>query len=86
LLAARRFWRREIDVVDRKSFWALAAGAIAAALLAVSGLVATGPADAEGGCGESCRAAYNQCRIATKGSSACEAAFTSCMQQCIKRH
>ena len=74
-----------MNVVDRKSFLALAAGAVAAALLAVSGRIATGPADAEGGCGESCRAAYNQCRIATKGSSACEAAFTSCMQSCIKR-
>jgi hypothetical protein len=75
-----------MNVVDRKSFLALAAAAVAAAILAVAGLMATGPADAEGGCGESCRAAYNQCRIATKGSSACEAAFTSCMQQCIKRH
>ena len=72
-------------MVDRKSLWAVAPVAAAAALLAVSGLIATGPADAEGGCGESCRAAYNQCRIATKGSAACEAAFTSCMQQCIKR-
>jgi hypothetical protein len=75
-----------MNVVDRKSLWALAAVTAAAALRAVSGLIATGPADAEGGCGESCRAAYNQCRIATKGSAACEAAFTSCMQQCIKRH
>ncbi len=75
-----------MNVIDRRSLWALAAGAVAAAFLAVTGLIATGPADAEGGCGESCRAAYNQCRIATKGSPACEAAFTSCMQQCIKRH
>jgi len=33
-------------------------------------------------CGAACRNAYNQCRIATKGSSSCEAQFTSCMQRC----
>ena len=74
-----------MNVIDRRSLWALAAGAVVAALLAGSGLVATQTAEAEGGCGESCRSAYNQCRIATKGSAACEAAFTSCMQRCIKR-
>jgi hypothetical protein len=74
-----------MNVIDRRSLWALAAVAVVAALLAVSGLVATRPAEAEGGCGESCRSAYNQCRIATKGSSTCEATFTSCMQTCIKR-
>ena len=74
-----------MNVIDRRSLWALAAVAVVAALLAVSGLVATRPAEAEGGCGESCRRAYNQCRIATKGSSTCEAAFTSCMHTCIKR-
>jgi hypothetical protein len=74
-----------MNVIDRRSLWALAAGAVVAALLAGSSLMATAPAEAEGGCGESCRSAYNQCRIATKGSSSCEAAFTSCMQHCIKR-
>jgi hypothetical protein len=74
-----------MNVIDRRSSWALAAVAVVAALLAASGLVAPRPAEAEGGCGESCRSAYNQCRIATKGSAACEAAFTSCMQTCIKR-
>ena len=72
-------------MIDRRSLWALAAGAVVAALLAGSSLVATHPAEAEGGCGESCRSAYNQCRIATKGSPSCEAAFTGCMQTCIKR-
>jgi hypothetical protein len=74
-----------MNVIDRRSLWALAAGAVAGALLAGLSLMATNSAEAEGGCGESCRAAYNQCRIATKGSSACEAAFTGCMQRCIKR-
>lgn len=74
-----------MNVIDRKSLWALAAVAAVAAILAASGLIPTRPAEAEGGCGESCRAAYNQCRIATKGSATCEAAFTSCMQTCIKR-
>lgn len=36
-------------------------------------------------CGASCRNAYNQCRISTKGSPSCEAAFTRCMQSCIRK-
>jgi hypothetical protein len=73
-----------MNVIDRRSLWALAAVAVVAALLAVSGLIATRPAEAEGGCGENCRSQYNQCRIREKGSPSCEAAFTSCMQTCIK--
>jgi len=36
-----------------------------------------------GACTASCRAQYNQCRIATKGSSACDAQFAACMRRCI---
>jgi hypothetical protein len=38
---------------------------------------------AQGGCTEACRAQYNQCRIATKGSASCDAQFAACMQRCI---
>ena len=68
-----------MNVVDRNRMWALV---VAAAVLAGAGLVAAGPADAEGGCAENCRHAYNQCRIQTKGSPSCEGQFTSCMQGC----
>lgn len=36
-----------------------------------------------GSCTEICRAQYNQCRIATKGSPSCDAQFAACMQRCI---
>jgi hypothetical protein len=36
-----------------------------------------------GACTAACRAQYNQCRIATKGSPSCDAQFAACMQRCI---
>jgi len=64
--------------------WALAALAVAAALLAGLGLISIDKAAANA-CGAACRNAYNQCRIATKGSPSCEAAYTNCVQSCRKR-
>jgi len=64
--------------------WALATLAVAAALLAGFGLVSIDRAAANS-CGAACRNAYNQCRIATKGSSSCEAEYTNCVQRCRKR-
>jgi hypothetical protein len=64
--------------------WTLAALAVAAALLAGFGLASIDKAAANA-CGAACRNAYNQCRIATKGSSSCEAEYTNCMQHCRKR-
>jgi hypothetical protein len=68
-------------VVDciRTSGWAPKRWAVA--VLAGAMLLAAQPVAADG-CGASCRNAYNQCRIATKGSASCESAFTSCMQHC----
>jgi hypothetical protein len=63
---------------------ALGTVAIAGAVLVGAGLVSIDQAAADG-CAARCRSAYNQCRIATKGSSSCEAAFTRCMQGCRKR-
>jgi hypothetical protein len=34
-------------------------------------------------CTSNCRAAYNQCRIANKGSPACDAQLQACMQACV---
>jgi hypothetical protein len=62
---------------------ALAAKIVAVAVLMASALILARPAAAD--CGSSCRNAYNQCRIATKGSASCESQFTSCMQSCRSR-
>jgi hypothetical protein len=63
---------------------ALGTVAVAGAMLAGAGLASIDRAAADG-CAAGCRSAYNQCRIATKGSSSCEAQFTACMQSCRKK-
>jgi hypothetical protein len=73
-----------LDVLERRLTWALGAVAVAAALLVGAGLVWIDRAEADG-CAASCRSAYNQCRIATKGSPSCEGQFTSCMQSCRRK-
>ncbi len=39
----------------------------------------------DGACTASCRSAYNECRVQTKGHPRCDAQFTSCMQSCIPK-
>jgi len=73
-----------MDLLERRMIWALGAVAVAAAILTGAGLVSIDRAAADG-CAARCRSAYNQCRIATKGSPACEGQFTSCMQGCRKK-
>ena len=34
-------------------------------------------------CRSTCLAQYNQCRIATKGSSSCDAQYQACLQGCV---
>jgi hypothetical protein len=63
--------------------WAITAALIAATITGAA-ILSTGPAVANA-CGSNCRSEYNQCRIQTKGSSACESRFTQCMQRCIKK-
>jgi hypothetical protein len=70
-------------VLGRKLNWALAGALAVTALLAAFGFASIDRVSANQ-CGASCRNAYNQCRISTKGSPSCESAFTSCMQRCIK--
>jgi hypothetical protein len=36
-------------------------------------------------CAAACRAAHNDCRIATKGSPSCDAQFQACLQDCRKK-
>jgi hypothetical protein len=71
-------------VLRRKWNWALISAAALATLLAALGLAMSDRVSANQ-CGASCRNAYNQCRISTKGSPSCEAAFTACMQSCIRK-
>jgi hypothetical protein len=73
-----------LDVLERRMIWALGVVAVALAVLAGAGLISIERAAADG-CAASCRSAYNQCRIATKGSSSCEAEFTRCMQSCRRK-
>jgi hypothetical protein len=35
-------------------------------------------------CASSCRSAYNDCRISTKGSSSCDAQYQACLRSCVK--
>jgi uncharacterized membrane protein len=72
-----------MDVLERRMSWALAAAALAA-LLVGAGIVSINRASANA-CGAACQKAYNQCRIATKGSPSCEAKYTSCMQRCRQK-
>jgi hypothetical protein len=73
-----------MNVVDCSRTWTLAAVGVAAALVAGLGLVPVEQVAADS-CGAACRNSYNQCRIATKGSSSCESQFTSCMQGCRRK-
>jgi hypothetical protein len=73
---------REFDVVLGR----LITLALLAAVLLGSAPAAVCVAVAQSGaCTSACRAQYNQCRIATKGSPRCDAQFAACMQRCIPR-
>jgi F0F1-type ATP synthase membrane subunit c/vacuolar-type H+-ATPase subunit K len=63
-----------------------AAALVALGAAAFATLTATAtPAIAQGNaCVAACNAAHNQCRIATKGSSSCEAQLQVCLRACIK--
>jgi len=40
--------------------------------------------DVANSCAAGCRAQHNQCRIATKGSPACDAQLNQCLRSCLK--
>jgi uncharacterized membrane protein len=65
-----------------------AAAAVLAAMMASATLLTTAavPVQAQGNaCVSSCKASHNQCRIATKGNSSCDAQLQSCLQSCIRK-
>ena len=74
----------ETKLLGRKLKLGLLGAAALAVVAAAAGIVLSNGVSANQ-CGSSCRNAYNQCRISTKGSTSCEAAFTSCMQSCIRK-
>jgi hypothetical protein len=64
----------------------LAMAAIVAAVLLVG--AASQPACVQAqsaSCRSICLAQYNQCRIATKGSSSCDRRYQACLQRCVSR-
>ena len=78
-----------MDLLERRMSWArmtraMGKTAVTAAVLAGAGLMSIEPVAADD-CAASCRKAYNQCRMDTKGSSSCEGRFTSCMQGCRRK-
>ncbi len=76
---------REVKTVARRTAISMILGALAvtaaAALLSGSG---AGTAEANS-CTAQCRAAHNQCRIATKGSPSCDAQLQACLSRCLRR-
>jgi hypothetical protein len=69
--------------------WAVATVAVFALVFtATAGLTTTviAPAAAQGNvCVAACKSSHNQCRIATKGSTSCDAQLQSCLQSCLKK-
>lgn len=49
------------------------------------GLVLAATEAGANSCQQSCRAAWNQCRIATKGSPSCDAQLQACMASCLPK-
>ena len=62
-----------------------------AVLLGFAALIAAGAwqsasTEAEASaCASGCRAAYQQCRAATRGSPSCEAQYQACLRACVRR-
>lgn len=58
---------------------------LAAVLGASAMLMAFAPSAEANACAAGCRQQHNQCRIATKGSSSCDARLQQCLQSCLRR-
>jgi hypothetical protein len=67
----------------------VAAGLLLGALLAGAALFGDANSScalAQGNaCASACRSAYSDCRIATKGSSSCDAQYQACLRGCARR-
>ncbi len=75
--------------MQRNSFVAIACLVVMGASSALAVLIVDSNSScalAQGNaCASTCRSAYNDCRIATKGSSSCDAQYQACLQSCVKR-
>ncbi|MEO1265715.1 MAG: hypothetical protein AAFV26_08420 [Pseudomonadota bacterium] len=63
-------------------------GGLAVALFVVTlsvGLMSSSGPVAANACKSGCLSAYNQCRIATNGSSSCDRRFQACVRRCLRR-
>jgi hypothetical protein len=70
----------EVRTLRPLSIVALVAVVLALAAMLVEQVTSDASANS---CQQACRAAHNQCRIATKGSPSCDAQLQSCMRACI---
>ena len=66
----------------RMSRAVLAVLAMTAALAGLTGDTTCGLANAPS-CRTSCLQEYNQCRLSTKGSPACDSQYQVCLQSCV---
>ena len=68
--------------------WVFGSAAVVAVVIAAAVALTTNvvPAAAQGNaCVASCKGSHNQCRIATKGNSSCDASLQSCLQACLRK-
>ena len=75
--------------MDRTSFVIRVGSVLAVMFVGLAAVIAdAGQSCAFGqgnACASTCRSAYNDCRIATKGSASCDAQFQACLQGCVRR-
>ncbi|MEO0672445.1 MAG: hypothetical protein AAFZ05_10515 [Pseudomonadota bacterium] len=75
--------RKLEDLFDRRAVGGLAIALFLVTLgVGLTSNVATVEAQA---CKSGCLRAYNQCRIATNGSSSCDRRFQNCIRRCLRR-
>jgi len=60
-------------------------GLAATAGVALGVSIASENVEVANSCAAQCRAAHNQCRIATKGSPRCDAQLQACLSRCLRR-
>lgn len=68
----------------RANFLGLAGLALTAGIALAAGY-GGGAFDVANACASSCRAQHNKCRIATKGSPACDRKLNQCLNKCLKQ-
>ena len=69
----------------RKTWIGLLFVAVVLSTTAISGTYLWVERAEASGCAQGCYARHAQCRIATKGSSSCDAALRQCLKGCLRR-